>query len=406
MLRYLVQSRASFKSSFSVVCLFGVLHFYLGNVVRAQDDIPFEIPEFEQLLAAVKNGTREEREQAAAMLIEYPGRIADFAEPLAALFVIHDESLNRVADSVFRYLGEDTIDAIDTMYHPEKNATSTDNEKWRKVCGSIRAVGEPARARFEPRLLKLLDESNDTNLRAPAILALTGFDGGSPKAIEKILVDLAHEDFNVTLVALRLVIKTGANAHAALEPVRKLFDDGNLSQRSLASTALGAMGPVDEYDPLKDLTPLLDVFYLVVRERSLTGIGLLGPHAATVEPKVREMMMETNSNLEARGTFVLWQITGNTSDTVPRLIELSKVPDFEIAALQFMGEMGSAAVDAVDYLCERSKNIDPSIRCESIVALARISPNSDLVKRRFDELRNDPHPVVRLSVRLVEKTGR
>lgn len=398
-----LRSRTMVYASLVVGYLVGGFGF--GNALGAQEDAQIEIPEFEKLLENLNNGSREEREQAAAMLVEYPKRIEDFANPLAELFVEPDASLNRVAESVFKYIGKDAIPSVEAMYHPERHATAADNKEWRKVCGAIAAIGEAGRETFEPKLLTLLDESTDPNLRTPAILALTGFDGGSPKAISKIQVDFENENFNVTLVALRLVIKTGPAAHEALEPVRKLFTDGNLSQRTIASIALGALGKIGDYDPLPDLQPLLDQYYLAVRERSLTGVGLLGPKAASLEPRVREMMMDTDSNLEALGAFVLWQITGNTIETVPRLIELSKQLDFEIAAIKFLGEMGGDAEDAIEYLCDRSRNIDYSVRNESIAALAKINPDAPSVKTRIDELRNDPHPVVRLTARLAERAA-
>lgn len=404
MFRFRLRSKTIFNTALAIGFLVG--GFCFGHGLRGQDDAQMEIPDFENLLATLSKGSLEKREQAAAMLIEYPDRIEEFANPLSELFVEPDASLNRVAESVFKYIGENAIPSIEAMYHPERNETAADNKEWRKVCGAISAVGEPARETFEPKLLKLLDESADPNLRTPAILALTGFDGGSPRAISKIGIDFENENFNVTLVALRLVIKTGPAAHEALEPVRKLFTDGNLSQRTIASTALGALGIVGDYDPLPELKPLLDQFYLAVRERSLLGVGLLGPHAASLEPRVREMMMDTDSNLEAVGAYVLWQITGNTSETVPRLIELSKQLDFELAAIKFLGEMGCDAESAVDYLCERSRNIDYSVRNESIAALSRISPEADSVKIRVRELSNDPHPVVRLTARLAESAAK
>ncbi len=364
---------------------------------------PAAPPPFEELLENLENGTFMEKEVAAAWLVEYPQHLNEFVAPLSQAFVERDESFRRVANRVFKYLGEQALPALETMYHPEQDATPAENENWRRTCGVIKAIGDPARSQYEPRLLELLDESQDENVRVPAIFALTGFNGGSPAAIEKTRPELQHENFNVSLAACRLIIDTGPAAAVAVPDLRKLFTDGGLSQRTYAAWALGAVGPIDGYDPLPDLEPLLEKFALVERDRALTGIGLLGKHAARVEPKVREMMMARDSNLEARGAYVLWQITGNTSDSVPRLIELAKTADFELSAMEFLKQMGPEAIEATEFLLERTKSPDYSLRVAAIDSLSAINPASEQVVQRFAELGEDASPVVRLAVKLAQK---
>ncbi len=361
------------------------------------------VPAFEELLDQVQNGSLVEKERAAALLMEYPDRVGEFAEPLSRAFVQADLSFQRVANRVFAFLGNDAVPVLESMYRPEENQTAEQNEIWRQACGTIRAIGDPARAVYEPKLLEVLDNSDDPAVRVPALYALTGFTCGCPEAIEKALVDLKHEDFNVSLFACRLIIKTGPAAAAAVADLRNMLANGNLSQRTYAAWALGAIGPTDEYDPLPDLEPMLLRFTLAERERALTGVGLLGEHAARLEPKVREMMMTPETNLEARAGFVLWQISGNTTDTVPRLVELAQTLDFELSALDFLAQMGPEAREATDFLLERSKSSDYSIRIASVDALVSINPESERVVQRIEELTEDPSPMVRLAAEMARK---
>jgi hypothetical protein len=369
-------------------------------MATARQTEPVVVPGFDELIEDITSGDFLDKEIAAAWLVEYPDRVCDFVEPLSRLFIQNDDSLQRIAKQVFRHFGHDAVSALEPMFHPEANQTAADNAKWRQVCGAIDAIGEPARSTFESRLLDVLDTSTDVNVRVPAIYALTGMDNGCPEAIARILVDLQHENFNVSLTVCRLIIETGPAAAAAVPDLKKLFADGNLSQRTYAIWALAAIGPSEEYDPLNDIRPLLGKYTLVERERALKSIGLLGSHAAEFEPKVREIMGTPHSNLEAMAAFVLWQITGDATDVVPRLVELAQTNEFEFSALEYLEQMGPDAVTATGFLLERTKSDDFSLRAKAVDALSSINPQSPDVTQRLNELATDAHPVVRLSVKM------
>ena len=370
----------------------------------AQEDQPPEqsatIPDYETLIDTLRNGTKFERGPAAAWLCEYPERLDEFTEDVADLLITPDALLNRIAADLFQYYGKEAIPPALAMFEPAAVTTRAGDEKWRRVCGIIHALGEIGREPFEAKLIAVLQEYEDINVRVPAIYALTGLRGGSPEAIPLIIGDLNHENFNVGLPGLRLIANTGAAATPALETVRALFAEGDLSRRTYASMALGGIGPVDGYDPLDDLEAKLEKFYLVVRERSLVGIGLLGEHARRVEPKVVAMMNEDGSNLEALAAYVLWQITGDADQAVARLIELSERPEFEVAALEFLGKIGPAANESTSLLLLRMKTGDESVKAYAIEALSQICPDDDAFREKLDEYAEGDSAYLRLKAKL------
>lgn len=359
-------------------------------------------PAFPELMKKIKTGSVPEQEIATALLVEYPDRVDEFAEPVGRFFIQPDESLQRVARRLFDYTGKSTLPAVEKMFPAHQNRSREENARWRTACSLIHVLGEVAREPFEPRLLELLDSSTDPNLRIPVIYALNGFRHGSPQAIEKVLPELRDEDFNISLTVCRLAIQTGPGAEAAVDDLRDLLANGNLSQRTFAAWALGSIGPVEGYDPLPELTAMLDRYTLAERERALAGIGLLGEHAAGLAPRVRELMNGHKTNLEPRAAFVLWQITGEADDSLARLQELGGQPDSEIPALDFLQQMGPAAAPAVQWLVERSQASDYSIRVGAVEALGAVG-DDPRAAARIAEMQSDPHPVVRLSAKLAQK---
>ncbi len=367
------------------------------NVGEENENV-VEVPPLAELLKTLERGSTWEREAAAAWLVEYPEQVDEFAAPLARFFLEFDEALNRVADKVFAYYGERAVAAIEPLFHPEAQEALADNESWRMACAMIRAIGDPARGDYESRLVDILRESRDWRVRVPAIYALTGFSGGSPDAIESIVIDLQHENFNVNNFAAKLVIASGPAARTAVPELRRLLTEGGISQRSHAAWALGAIGPVEDFDPLPALAPMLDAVTIVERERALLGIGLMGRHAQSLEPKIRDLMA-SRSNLDAAAAYVVWQMTGDTETTVPRLAELARTPELEFAAVEYLQKMGSAAKDATACLLERSRSGDFSLRASAVETLAAVQTGNVDVANRLDELESDPHPLVRLAVR-------
>lgn len=324
--------------------------------------------ELDRLIRAIKTGDQYERASAAARLLNLAEHYERFAKPLAALLIDRDEVVSGTAKRIYVHLGKKAVDAL----NPDLD--STDLEHIRLVCSAINAVGDSCEE-YKPKLVEMLRERTDPNFRVAATFALTGFSDGCPEAIDHILRDLENRDMNVTLFAARLIIKTGDKARQAIPNLVKLLENGVISQRGYAIWALAAIGPTDEFDTLAATEKLLNKFHVVERERALIAAGLLGKAAASLEPKVREMMGQDYSNLEGQGAVTLWQITGDAADSIERLVQISTdFVEYEVTGPKLLGELGPAAAPAAGFLVERLGSSDLSVQIVALDSLGDIGP--------------------------------
>ncbi len=374
---------------FAAIVLFICAPMWLVTCLVAQEQ-PVE-PTLDELIAKLESDNPNDKMHAAAELVDQADEIDKFIAPLAELFGERDELIQRAATRVFERLGETAVPSIRPFLE------ATDNEKFRRGCSMVNAIGDPA-CEYRELLVNTLANNDDPQFRVAAIYALTGFSNGAPEAIEYLTPDFNNqENFNFSVFACRLVIKTGPAAKAAIPELEKLLKNGNVSQRSYAAWAMGAIGQTDEFDTLKMLNEMLNRFTVFERERALYGIGLMGEEAISLADRVEEIMTKPGTNLEARAAFVLWQITGENQPSVDRLIELSKQPFFDLSAIQILGEMGPAAAPAADYLATRTTAEDEAIREAAADALGAMGAKALDQKQALFKLLEDEDPLVRLA---------
>ena len=130
----------------------------------------------------------------------------------------------------------------------------------------VNAVGDDG-AEYTPQLLNILKTSDDPSRRTAATYALTGFSHGNAEAIDLIIPDLDSSDMNVTLFAMRLIIKTGPQAKQAAPKLIELYNDGLPSQRGYAAWSLAAIAPVEGFDTAEAADKMLNRFTVSERER-------------------------------------------------------------------------------------------------------------------------------------------
>jgi HEAT repeat protein len=335
------------------------------------------------------------RADASARLADFEDQYAKFVKPLSAMLVERDEVLSRTAVRMFQRLGKKAVDALDPDF-------SGDLSHLRLVCSAINAVGDSCES-YIPALLEILKTEDDVFRRTAATFALTGFSKGCPEAIDDLLRDLDHEDMNVTLFAMRLIIKTGSEARPAIPRLVNLLENGVPSQRGYAIWSLAAIGPTEEFDTVATVGTMLNRFTVSERERALIAAGLLGEAAREHVPKIREMMNATLTNIEGQAAIALWQITGEAEASIQRLIELSRDSiDYEITGLKLIAEMGEAAAPAIDLLLKRLDSGDPSLQVAALDALRAIGKAAQPHAARIRTLMQETSdPLVKLAARQV-----
>ena len=368
----------------SAVVLLGITG--LGAQVESRD--------FEKVIADLKSGSSEKLISAAAELaIEHPDRFDEYAQPFAELLLSSDRLVRDTIEAAFQLQANTAVEYIKPWIETD------DIEKFRWGCSVVHAVGDPA-VRYRESLGKQL-KSDDRRFVMAALYALESFSDGAPDSVGDIIPLLDIDDFQRTVFACRVIIQTGSAAKSAVPALKELLENGNVSHRSLAAWALGAIGQTDDFDTLAVLQDMLDNFTVVEKERALMGLGLIGADAKPAVDKVRELM-KTGSGVATQAALTLWQIEGSTAaeEASARLIELSKTTDFEITALNLLARIQPPTTDSIDRFKKLLKSPDESVRETAARAIGRFAVDSPELKLLITPLLEDPDPAVRLTVHL------
>ena len=335
---------------------------------------------------------------AAVKLADHQDQYQEFAVPLAGLLLDGDRVLNDIAKRIFKDLGKKSVEALNPDF-------DGDIDDLRMVCSVINAVGDDG-AEYTPQLLNILKTSDDPLRRTAATYALTGFSHGNAEAIDLIIPDLDSSDMNVTLFAMRLIIKTGPQAKQAAPKLIELYNDGLPSQRGYAAWSLAAISPVEGFDTAEAADKMLNRFTVSERERGLIAAGILGKAAESSLKKVEEMMANNRTNIEGQAAVTYWRITGDGDSAARRLIELTKHDMYyEINGLKLIAELGPAAEPALELLLEKLKSADSSTRVLALDAIQAIGPAASIHRSEIEKVaEEDGDPIVRLTARQLLKT--
>lgn len=355
--------------------------------------------DLQPIIDAINNPRKRLAKAAAAVkLADHQDRYQEFAVPLAGLLLDRDRVLNDIAKRIFKSMGKKSVAALNPDF-------DGDIDQLRLICSVINAVGDDC-AEYTPQLLNILKTSDDPSRRTAATYALTGFSNGNAEAIDLIIPDLDNSDMNVTLFAMRLIIKTGPQAKQAAPKLIELYKDGVPSQRGYATWSLAAIAPIEGFDATEAAAKMLNRFTVSERERGLIATGVLGKAAESSLPKVKEMMADNQTNIEGQAAVTYWQITGDGETAIQRLIELINTDNFyEINGLNLIAEMGPAAEPAIDLLLKKAKGADSSTRVLALDALQAIGPAVSAHRAEIQKIaEKDGDPLVRLTARQLLKT--
>jgi len=254
-----------------------------------------------------------------------------------------------------------------------------------KACETIKVVGAEARV-WLPDLIKCLDR-DERSFRLAALHAMGALDGVDLlPALDKTIKELDNKDFNIQLSACRVLSKIGPKAKKAGPRLVKLLEEGIVSSRTWAGIALGAIGPHEEYDVVELLKERLGRFYLVDRERALTGLALLGEHAKPTLPEIEKLMENRSKSVQHTASRAHWKISGDPAKAIERLITLIPTMEFGVDAMDILSEMGAEAKSAVPKLIEQLNSPEFPTREAAVYALASIGSEAKVAIESLKEL--------------------
>ncbi len=349
-------------------------------------------PDVEKLIEQLRSQNTLERIEAAVQFVNYPEHASSFVESLG--LQLHDPSLEvrEAAKFAFADLGEACVESTRSLLKRD------DSKSFVLGCEIVRAIGPPAKA-----LLPLLAEhlnSEDAGRRKAAVYAMMPMGELVTPYVDQLAPLLKDDDFNTQIFSCRTIIGMREHARPLASHLLQLAETGNVSTRSYAYWALGAIGPLDDVDVVELLTSKLDTFLHPEKQRALKGLALLGPHAAAATDRIRQLTTDEDANVEPDAAFALWKVTGEAQPSVDVLVSLYDHPVHQIASLELLAEMGEAAKPAESFLIGLLQVPDESIREQAIKCLANIRCGSlEAIETIRSISENEPDLMLRIVAR-------
>src|SRR5262249_4251763 len=134
--------------------------------------------------------------------------------------------------------------------------------------------------------------------------------------------------FHVRIAAARALGDIGPDARAAAPVLLAGLRDPDFSLRGTAAAALGAVGA----DPRKATPALAGALRdkpPFIQEAAARSLGRMGPTARAAVPCLAALLKQPGGadyleSLRVAAAVALWEITGDTAQTVPALVEALK----------------------------------------------------------------------------------
>ena len=236
--------------------------------------------------------------------------------------------------------------------------------------------------------LKNAETVNDPQRLWVTQRALVDFGIQAKPAVARMIDLLEHENFRVQVSACEILGAVGPESSAAVPKLFELLKTGITSTRGHAALALGKIGPVEGHDVAAALLAGAQDVRASVRERSLESLGRFGKEAAGTAPTLRELMERKSYNNRTHAAVALVKVGGDAKAAADFLCTKLEGQE-DLDALDALKRIGPPAVSAVPRLLESLEHTSPDIRIEAALALEKIAPDSDAVRKAIQKLRKD-----------------
>ena len=270
---------------------------------------------------------------------------------------------------------------------------SEDFKTYALGCEACRVIGKPCSV-YVPLLLKRL-RTGDDRFRGPAIGAMAGFGKAALPAMDEITAALGDKKFMTQVYACKVLASMGRDAKPAGPQLVVLAETGNPSARSWATIALGAIGPVEEYDVVEILDGKLDDFLLLDKQRALQGLALIGPPARAALPNIKRLMADKSKSCPHDAAYAYWKVTGDSEGASVALVDLLEDVDYVADTIEILGDMGPAAKESVPKLVVLLSSTEDHLREGAALALGAIGPDAKSALPALERAKSDPDLLIR-----------
>ncbi|MPY32270.1 HEAT repeat domain-containing protein [Streptomyces adustus] len=294
----------------------------------AQDLILAWRGEHRELVTALAQCLLPDDPYTAAAAAESLGTLAPVAEParealasyVAEHRAAHGPDVWATPKPLLRRAHQEAVLALARLGDPRAlpgllTALDGDVDAWRAV--QVAGCMRPAAGELVPRLtgrLANVDFSQPWAGTGVGALVSALAEQGDPAAVpaitDAVTAAVRHEEWRIAASTLDALASFGVAAASALKVVRPLADAQDVDLRMAATAALWEL----EADPENVVPRLHDLLDTYRRHEAADVLGRIGPPAATVLPRLRQMLTANYEWTRVHAAAALWDIGGDAEN--------------------------------------------------------------------------------------------
>jgi HEAT repeat protein len=375
-----------------------VLTFYATSDAMAMQRVESKpVAQLAEIVGTLKSGIRprqgrpHDRVIAATLALgkgqdEIPQRI----DALAVAGSVSDSPFESAAQIALQQLGPVTHDHLDKLLQ------SNESEDVTKAIVCIRLLGREA-ARFVPKLVEMVD-SGDPTITRLGVFALQDMGPDAVTAVESFKEVIHALDFNAQIMVCKAVVGIGRDAAPLADHLAQIFEQGIPSSRSWAGIALGAIGPIENFDTAKMLGSRIDAAVHVEKVRALQGLALMGDEATSQIDLIKAAMDQPESRIRPEAAYAYYRVTGQTEAAVQTLVQLLSSKNQREVALDQLKRMGAAAKMAIPAVSDLLSHEHVGVREQAVLVLGSMGSAAAEKIDAIQKLESDPDPLLRQAV--------
>ena len=338
-----------------------------------------------------RQGPQQDRILAAILQLgEGENELDQRIKGLATAGSLSDTQYESAALIALKKLGSVSHERFKTML------ASDDQVQMSHAVICIRLLGEDA-AVFVPQLIEMV-ESGDPRTTRHGVFALQDMGASATPAVEALNEVIHSLDFNAQIMVCKAVVGIGRDAAPMADNLAEIFEKGNPSARSWAGIALGAIGPIENFDTAKMLGSRLNAITHVEKTRALEGLSLMGDEGESQQELIKAAMNDPKGRIRPQAAYAYFRVTNETETPVKTLVEMLSTPNYSTEALSFLRLMGANAQAAIPDVRKLLKHESAGIRESAVLVLGNMGAAAEQEIGAIKELASDPDPLLRQAV--------
>ena len=217
-------------------------------------------------------------------------------------------------------------------------------------------------------------------------------------AVESLKEVIHALDFNAQIMVCKAVVGIGRDAAPLADHLAQIFEQGIPSSRSWAGIALGAIGPIENFDTAKMLGSRIDAAVHVEKVSALQGLALMGDEATSQIDLIKAAMDQPESRIRPEAAYAYYRVTGQTEAAVQTLVQLLSSKNQREVALDQLKRMGAAAKMAIPAVSDLLSHEHVGVREQAVLVLGSMGSAAAEKIDAIQKLESDPDPLLRQAV--------